>query len=160
MAVTERKGAVRQEPSKSLGEQGLAVFPSCFPAALTGSLSPSGLWMGNWLKLVAVFGGGQGLVSGARILLPRLQEVAILATVVLLQSHKKEDLYSILWMLVFGFATLNILGLVAKRLEPQARRGAGFGEILAVLVLCTSFALLGWELLNLFHIFPIKLRAR
>jgi hypothetical protein len=117
--------------------------------------------MGNWLKLVAVFGGGQGFASGAKILLPRLQEVAVLAAVVLLQSsHKKEDLYSILWMLVFGFATLNILGLVARRLEPQARRGAGFGEILAVLVLCTSFALLGWELLNLFHIFPIRLRAR
>jgi len=100
-------------------------------------------------------------VYGVRILLPRLQEIAVLAAVVLLQSsHKKEDLYSILWMLVFGFATLNILGLVAKRLEPQARRGAAFGEILAVLVLCTSFALLGWELLQMFHIFPIKLRAR
>ena len=41
-------------------------------------------------------------------------------------SSKKDNVYNILWVLVFGFATLNILGLVARRLEPrrQARRSS------------------------------------
>lgn len=69
---------------------------------------------------------------------------------------KKNDVYSILWVLVFGFATLNILGLVARRFEP-ARNRLNFGETLAILVVVVSIVLLGWEMLNLFKIFPIKL---
>jgi len=112
--------------------------------------------MANWLKLLSIAGAGDAVWS---VFLPRVQQVVILASIFALQaSRKKDDLYTILWMLVFGFATLNILGLVAKRLEPQQRRSAGFGEVLAVLVVCTSVALLGWELLGIFHIFPIKLR--
>ncbi len=69
----------------------------------------------------------------------------------------RGDVYNILWAVVFGFATLNILSLAAKRLEPR-HRGLSFGELMAVLVVVLSIVLLGWEMLNLFHIFPIKLK--
>ena len=69
----------------------------------------------------------------------------------------RGDVYNILWAVVFGFATLNILSLAARRLEPS-RRGLSFGELLAVLVVILSVILLGWEMLNLLHIFPIKLK--
>jgi len=69
----------------------------------------------------------------------------------------RGDIYNILWAVVFGFATLNILSLAARRLEPK-RRGLSFGELLAVLVVVLSVFLLGWEMLNLFHILPIKLK--
>jgi hypothetical protein len=69
----------------------------------------------------------------------------------------REDAYNILWAVVFGFATLNILGLAARRTTP-GRRGLSFGELLAVLVVVVSVFLLGWEMLYLFHVFPIKLR--
>ena len=72
---------------------------------------------------------------------------------------KKGDVYNILWVLVFGFATLNILGLVARKFEPDRSR-MNFGEILAVLVVLISVGLLCWELLNILHIFPIKLKPR
>ena len=68
-----------------------------------------------------------------------------------------EGVYDILWAVVFGFATLNILGLAARRMEPS-RRGLSFGELLAVIVVLLSVFLLGWEILNLLHILPIKLR--
>ena len=74
-------------------------------------------------------------------------------------SAKKDNVYNILWALVFGFATLNILGLVARRLETSRNR-LSFGEILAIMVVCVSVILLGWELLNIFKIFPIKLAPR
>jgi len=69
----------------------------------------------------------------------------------------RQDIYNILWAVVFGFATLNILSLAARRFEP-GRRGLSFGELMAVMVVLISVFLLGWEMLNLFHIFPIKLR--
>jgi len=69
----------------------------------------------------------------------------------------RQDVYNILWAVVFGFATLNILSLAARRMEP-GRRGLGFGELMAVAVVGISLVLLGWEMLNLFHVFPIKLR--
>ena len=70
---------------------------------------------------------------------------------------KKGDVYNILWVLVFGFATLNILGLVARRFEPSRNR-LNFGETIAIMVVVVSIVLLGWEMLNLFKIFPIKLQ--
>jgi len=73
-----------------------------------------------------------------------------------LYRGSREDLYNILWAVVFGFATLNILSLASRRIEP-GRRGLSFGELLAVMVVLISVFLLGWEMLNLFHIFPIKL---
>jgi hypothetical protein len=72
-------------------------------------------------------------------------------------SNKKSNVYNILWVLVFGFATLNILGLVARRFEPR-RSSLNFGEILAITVTVVSVILLGWEMLSLFHIFPIKIQ--
>jgi hypothetical protein len=71
-------------------------------------------------------------------------------------SSKKDNVYNILWVLVFGFATLNILGLVARRFEPR-RSSLNFGEILAITVTVVSVVLLGWEMLSLLHIFPIKI---
>jgi hypothetical protein len=71
-------------------------------------------------------------------------------------SSKKDNAYNILWVLVFGFATLNILGLVARRFEPR-RSSLNFGEILAITVTVVSLVLLGWEMLSIFHIFPIKI---
>ena len=74
-------------------------------------------------------------------------------------STKKDNVYNILWVLVFGFATVNILGLVARRFEPR-RSSLNFGEILAITVTVVSVVLLGWEMLSLFHIFPIKIHPR
>jgi hypothetical protein len=77
--------------------------------------------------------------------------------VALFYRGSREDVYNILWAVVFGFATLNILSLAARRLEPT-RRGLSFGELMAVMVVLLSVFLLGWELLTLFHVFPIKLK--
>ncbi len=77
--------------------------------------------------------------------------------VTLLYRGSRQDAYNILWAVVFGFATLNILSLAARRLEPS-RRGLSFGELMAVMVVLLSIFLLGWEMLNLFHVFPIKLK--
>ena len=84
---------------------------------------------------------------------------ALFASLMLLQRHssRRDDVYNILWAIVFGFATLNILSLAARRFEPN-RRGLTFGELMAVLVVLLSIFLLGWELLGVFHIFPIKLQ--
>jgi hypothetical protein len=73
-------------------------------------------------------------------------------------SGKNSEVFNLLWVLVFGFATLNILGLTAKRFEGN-RRGLSPGELLAVLVVCVSIGLLIWEMLNLFKIFPIRLHG-
>jgi len=79
--------------------------------------------------------------------------------VLLLQAYnKKNDIFNILWVLVFGFATLNILSLVARRFEPQRNR-LSFGETLAIGVVVVSVFLLSWEMLTLFKIFPIKLHT-
>ena len=71
----------------------------------------------------------------------------------------REEIYNILWALVFGFATLNILSLGARRFE-HGRSGLNFGEILAILVVLVSIVLLGWEMLYVFHILPIRLTPR
>jgi hypothetical protein len=71
-------------------------------------------------------------------------------------TSKKTNVYNILWVLVFGFATLNILGLVARRLEPR-RANMNLGEMVAILVVAVSIFLLGWEMLYVFHVLPIKL---
>ena len=83
----------------------------------------------------------------------------VLAATLLLSerlSKGRNDIYNALWAVVFGFATLNILTLAARRFEPN-RRGLTFGELMAVLVVLLSIFLLGWELLGLVRIFPIKL---
>lgn len=83
---------------------------------------------------------------------------ALVASIVLLGSQSgRNSVYNILWAVVFGVATLNILSLAARRFEPN-RRGMTFGELMAVLIVLLSIFLLGWELLSVFHIFPIKIR--
>ena len=77
--------------------------------------------------------------------------------VAVLYRGSRQDVYNILWAVVFGFATLNILSLATRRMEPGRRRMT-FGEFLAVMVVVVSVFLLGWEMLNVFHIFPIKLK--
>jgi hypothetical protein len=80
----------------------------------------------------------------------------VLMTQVVLAGSR---MYNLLWGAVFGFATLNILGLVARRFEPGRSRMT-FGEMLAVLVAGVSVLMLGWELLFLFHVLPIRLDSR
>ncbi|HWY56396.1 MAG TPA: hypothetical protein VNZ03_18165 [Terriglobales bacterium] len=86
-----------------------------------------------------------------------LQSLVLFALQFSSNSSKKDNVYNILWVLVFGFATLNILGLVARRFEPR-RSNLNFGELLAITVTLVSVVLLGWEMLSIFHIFPIKLQ--
>ena len=71
-------------------------------------------------------------------------------------AEKRDDLFNILWALVFGFATINILSLVVKRFEPTKRR-MSFGELIAILVVVVAAGMLAWELLYMFHVLPIKL---
>ena len=68
-------------------------------------------------------------------------------------------LYDLLWGAVFGFAALNIMGLVAKRFEPGRKR-MSLGEILAIGAAGVSILMLGWELLFFFHVLPIRLEPR
>ncbi len=82
--------------------------------------------------------------------------VAVLPALVLFST--REEVYNVLWALVFGFATLNILSLGARRFEQ--RSGLTFGEVLAILVVAVSLVLLGWEMLYTFHILPIHLSPR
>lgn len=90
----------------------------------------------------------------------QVQSMLLLASMFLIQyPGKKGQAYNILWVLVFGFATMNILGLVARRFEPDRTR-LSMGEFLAVMVVLISVILLALELLKIFHIFPIQLRPR
>jgi len=68
-------------------------------------------------------------------------------------------MYDLLWGAVFGFATLNILGLVARRFEPGRSRMT-FGEMLAIIAAGIALLMLVWELLFLFHILPIRIDPR
>jgi hypothetical protein len=113
--------------------------------ALPGALSAITSLTGTTRAAVAVY-------AAARI----YAAVVISVAVAVLYRGSRQDVYNILWAVVFGFATLNILSLAARRLEPT-RRGLSFGEIMAVMVVLLSVFLLGWEMLNLFHVFPIRL---
>ena len=68
-------------------------------------------------------------------------------------------MYDILWAAVFGFATLNIFGLVARKFEP-GRAGMTFGEMLAIGAAVVSVLMLAWELLFYFKVLPIRLEPR
>jgi len=74
-------------------------------------------------------------------------------------DEKRDDLFNILWALVFGFATINILSLAVKRFDSNKKR-MSFGEILAVLVVIAAAGMLAWELLYTFHVLPIKLDSQ
>jgi hypothetical protein len=84
--------------------------------------------------------------------------VGILPAIFLLRSTR-EEIYNVLWALVFAFATLNILSLGARHFEAD-RRGLTFGEILAILVVVVSVVLLGWEMLYIFKVLPLHLAPR
>ena len=75
------------------------------------------------------------------------------------ESWDKSSAYNVLWIAVFGFATLNILALVGRRFEPSRNR-LSFGEMLAIMVVIMSILLLGWEMLYVFHVLPIQLGPR
>jgi len=68
----------------------------------------------------------------------------------------ENSIFSILIALVFGFSTLNILGLVTRRFENRPS-SLNLGEILALTAMALSVCFLGWEMLQVFHVFPIKL---
>ncbi len=74
----------------------------------------------------------------------------------ILTRSAREGAYSVLWALVFAFATINILSLGVRHFDPN-RRGLSFGEVLAILVVIVSLLLLGWEMLYYFNILPIRL---
>lgn len=67
-----------------------------------------------------------------------------------------DSIFSILIALVFGFSTLNILGLVTRRFENRPS-SLNVGEILALAAMALSVCFLGLEMLHVFHVFPIKL---
>src|ERR1700676_2123656 len=74
-------------------------------------------------------------------------------------SDKQEGVYDLLWAVVFGFATLNIVGLALRKFETSGNR-LNLGEILAIMVVGISVILLGWEMLYVFKILPFKLEPR
>jgi hypothetical protein len=87
----------------------------------------------------------------------RLSSLVFFGTVLLFEVvEKKGDVYNVLWVVVFAFATLNILSLGAKRFEPRQNR-MSFGEVLAVMTVVVSVFLLAWEMLYLFKVLPIRL---
>lgn len=88
----------------------------------------------------------------------RAISAVVFGTVAAIFYSSRDNLYNILWAVVFGFATLNIVGLASRRIAP-GHRGLSFGEMMAVMVVLISIFLLGWELLGLLHIFPIKLKS-
>jgi len=84
--------------------------------------------------------------------------MSLLPALFLLRTTR-EEIYNILWALVFAFATLNILSLGARHFENE-RKGLSFGEILAIMVVVVSVVMLGWEMLYLFKVFPLRLAPR
>jgi hypothetical protein len=104
-----------------------------------------------------------GFTRGTRVVLAIYSIARAYSTVFLgvavaaFYRGSRQDVYNILWAVVFGFATLNIIGLAVRRQET-GHRGLTFGELMAVMVVFLSIFLLGWEMLNTFHIFPITLR--
>lgn len=99
------------------------------------------------------------LISGNLFAWWALRAATLQAAWVFQSWDKKSSAYNLLWIVVFGFATLNILALVGRRFEPQRNR-LSFGETLAIAVVIMSITLLGWEMLYVFHVLPIQLAPR
>ena len=74
----------------------------------------------------------------------------------LIFAEGPDNLFNILIALVCGFASLNIINLLTRPVQPV--RGLTFGEILAVTGAVVSLLLLGAEMLHIYHVFPIKLQ--
>jgi hypothetical protein len=110
----------------------------------------------HFLTLVHQFTHVRGAITLAQGRLT-LSPMAFLGAITLFESSgRKSDVYDLLWAVVFGFATLNILSLVVKRFEPDRNRMT-FGEMLAVMTVIVAVFLLGWEMLYLFKVLPIRL---
>ena len=108
---------------------------------------------------VTVLCGITGTTRAANTLFPTAHfygDMLFGMIVAVLLRAARQNTYNMLWAVLFGFATLNILGLAARRMEP--RSGLNFGEVMAVLTVLLAMFLLSWEMLNTFHIFPLKLR--
>jgi hypothetical protein len=104
---------------------------------------------------------GAGVIAGVASL---LQDASVCLScarlplsvfVLAVQFGKGSDAFNILWALVFGFATLNILSLVTRRFEPNRSRMSP-GELMAVATVVVSVLLLGFEMLGLFHVLPLR----
>ncbi len=108
-------------------------------------------------SILIAAGQAHGWAVGGGRVLHTLAVVALPAAFVLVTT--RDEVYNILWTLVFGFATLNILSLGARRLDSR-RSNLNFGEILAILIVVVSVVLLAWELLYVFGILPIHLTPR
>jgi hypothetical protein len=96
----------------------------------------------------------------AAALFPRSMSISPLVLsgfFVMFESSKKGDVYNILWALVFGFATINILSLVSRRIDPNRQNRMSFGEMMAVGTVAVAVILLGWEMLYLFKVLPLRL---
>jgi len=102
----------------------------------------------------SVLGGRAALAANS---IARVGATIAVSIAAMFVRGSRQNIYNILWAVVFGFATLNILSLAARRIEP-GRRGLTFAELLAVMVVLLSIFLLGLEMANLFHIFPIRLQ--
>ena len=107
-------------------------------------------------SLLLAAGRAQGLALSSAT---PTRALAVLAPPAFFLLDTRDEVYNILWVLVFGFATLNILSLGARRFEAH-KRGLNFGEVLAILIVVISNVLLGWEMLYVFHILPIRLSPR
>jgi hypothetical protein len=108
-------------------------------------------------SVLFAFGQAHGWASGYRPAIHAATAGILPALFLLLTT--REKIYNFLWALVFGFATLNILSLGARRFETQ-KGGLNFGEVLAILIVFLSILLLCWEMLYVFHVLPIKLTPR
>ena len=86
-----------------------------------------------------------------------VNEARLILTAIQYAVHWDADsIFSILIALVFGFSTINILGLVTRRFESRPS-SLNAGEILALTAMVLSVFFLGLEMLHVFHVFPIKL---
>ena len=97
-----------------------------------------------------------GIAGGGHTLRPLA--TGLLPAAFLLASTG-DQVYNLLWTLVFGFATLNILSLGARRFDAR-KTGLNFGEVIAIAVVIVSVLMLGWEMLYVLHILPIRLSPR
>lgn len=106
--------------------------------------------------LISGFARGTRTALAVYVAVRAYAATALGVVVAIFYRGARQDVYNVLWAVVFGFATINILTLAGRRMEPS-RRGLNFGEMMAVMVVLLSVVLLGWEMLHIFHIFPIKL---
>lgn len=107
-------------------------------------------------SVLLVFGQAHDWATGSGRILHQVAVVVVPA--LLMMASTREQIYNVLWALVFGFATLNIVSLGARRFEQKS--GLNFGEVIAILVVLVSIVLLSWEMLYLFNVLPIRLTPR